>query len=206
MQQRSSEIRVRNSGSSSWGAADECRLHAATLGNPGQKPAVPATPAEIREMLANLPQKVLDRLNVIACRVGGDFGMTVSVGRPGEGSFFDCTTCKITLDPVHILLDPDIAQFVAAHEGSHRALSRSPAELGYTDEQIKTLYSQIGYGYLQNVMEDADVNDWTAETFPGVKNSANKTYDQQFAEGGGAMTTPVTFPLFLDPGEKRVLL
>jgi len=114
--------------------------------------------------------------------VGGDFRMEVKLGEPGRGSFFNPEDGSITLDPLHIKENPELAKFVAAHEGSHRAISPSPKELGLSQEQIRKLYSQIGFGYLQNVIEDPAVNDWMRKRFPGLQEYTKKIYDDQFKE------------------------
>jgi len=129
-------------------------------------------------------------LKIIAQRVGGDFRMEVKLGEPGGGSFFNHEDGSITFDPLHIKENPDQAKFVAGHEGSHRAITPHPKELRLPPEKIKELYSQIGFGYLQNVIEDPAVNDWMGERFPGLKPYIEETYDQQFKEENAVLGTP----------------
>ena len=123
-------------------------------------------------------------LKIIAQRVGGDFRMEVKLGEPGGGSFFNPEDCSITFDPLHIKENPELAIFTAGHEGAHRAITLHPRELGLSQEKIRELYSQIGFGYIQNVIEDPAVNDWMTEKFPGLKEYTQKTYDEELKEEG----------------------
>ena len=130
------------------------------------------------------------RLETVAKVIGGDYGMKVSIGKPGEGSYFNPREATIQFDPLYIKEDPEKAIFVAGHEGSHRAVSRSPQELGMKEEKIKELYSKLGFGYFQNVIEDAAVNDWLKEKFPGMKPYKEKFYDKAFEEENAPIVTP----------------
>ena len=93
---------------------------------------------------ALVPFETYTELQLIAQRIGGDFNMQVEIGVAGEGSFFDTVKCKITLDPLHILKEPGMARFVAGHEGSHRAITLSPYDLGLSEQITQELYNQIG--------------------------------------------------------------
>jgi len=135
-------------------------------------------------------KKDWETLKIIAQRMGGDFRMEVKLGKPGGGSFFNPEDGSITFDPLHIKENPEQAKFVAGHEGSHRAITPHPKELGLSQEEIRELYSQIGFGYLQNAIEDPAVNDWMEERFPGLKPYIEKTYDQQFKEENVVLSTP----------------
>jgi hypothetical protein len=129
-------------------------------------------------------------LKIISQRVGGDFRMEVKLGKPGGGSFFNPEDGSITFDPLHIKENPELAKFVAGHEGSHRAITLHPKELGLSPEKIRELYSQIGFGYLQNVIEDPAVNTWMGERFPGLKLYTEKVYNEQFKEENAVLSTP----------------
>jgi len=137
-----------------------------------------------------IPEKDWQTLEIIAKRVGGDFGMEVKLGRPGSGSFFNPEDNSITFDPLHIRDKVEQAKFVAGHEGSHRAITLHPQELGFSQEKIRELYSQIAFGYLQNVIEDPAVNDWMTERFPGLKPYTEETYDKQLKEENAVLSTP----------------
>lgn len=137
-------------------------------------------------------EKEWKTLEIIAQVVGGDFGMKIIKGKAGEGSFFDPEKATITLDPLHIESNPELAKFVAGHEGSHRAITPNPKELGLSSEKIKDLYSQIGFGFLQNVIEDPAVNDWLGVSFPGLRDYVRSHYDKEFAEDGVVLSTPET--------------
>lgn len=137
-----------------------------------------------------IPEEELSTLRIIAQRVGGDFGMEVKTGKPGGGSFFNPENHSITFDPLHIKGKLEQAKFVAGHEGSHRAITLHPKELGLSQERIMDLYSQIGFGYLQNAIEDPAVNEWMGSRFLGLKPYIKKTYDEQFKEENSVLSTP----------------
>ena len=147
-------------------------------------------PTEEKLKKIEVPEKEWKILEIIAKRIGGDFGMKIKLGEPGGGSFFIPEDCSITFDPLHIRESPEIAKFVAGHEGAHRAITPGPKELGLTEEKIRELYSQIGFGYLQNVIEDPAVNDWMRERFPGLNEYVEKIYEKQFKEEGAISVTP----------------
>jgi len=150
---------------------------------------------EKEEPAEEIPEKIeipeeLETLKIIAQRVGGDFGMKVELGEPGGGSFFNPEGNSITFDPLHIRDNIEQAKFVAGHEGSHRAITPGPREMGLSLEDVRKLYSKIGFGYLQNVIEDPAVNDWMKKRFPGLEEYVKKTYDEQLGEEGAVLSTP----------------
>ena len=137
-----------------------------------------------------IPEKEWKTLKIIAQRVGGDFGMEVKLGKPGKGSFFNPEDCSITFDPLHIKENPEKAKFIAGHEGAHRRITLHPKELGLSQKEIEELYSQIGFGYLQNSIEDPAVNTWMEKRFPGLKPYVEKIYDEQLKEENVVLSTP----------------
>lgn len=137
-----------------------------------------------------IPKEDWQTLETIAKRVGGDFGMEIKLGEPGKGSFFNPEDTSITLDPLYIKEKPEQAKFIAGHEGSHRAITPSPKEIGLSPDQIKKYYSQIGFGYLQNVIEDPAVNDWMRRRFPGLNKNTKEMYDEQLKEENAVLSTP----------------
>lgn len=145
---------------------------------------------EKKEVAIEISKEEWQILEIIAKRVGGDFGMEVRLGKAGGGSFFDPRDSSITFDPLHIRDNIEQAKFIAGHEGSHRAITPGPEEIGLLSEEIKKFYSQIGFGYLQNVIEDAAVNDWMRKRFPGLEPYITKTYDEQFKEENAVLSTP----------------
>jgi len=147
-----------------------------------------------------IPENDWQTLKIIAQRVGGDFKMKVKLGEPGGGSFFDPMDGSITFDPLHIKENPELAKFVAGHEGSHRAITSNSKELGLPPEKIDELYSQIGFGYLQNVIEDPAVNDWMVKRFPGLKEYVKKIYDEQLKEENVVLSTPEVRKIALQLG------
>lgn len=163
----------------------ELRQH--SVGTQGGTSGIGFEPDDPRNLI---PFETLSELQIIAQRIGGDFDMSVEIGKAGGGSYFDTVKCKITLDPLHILKDPGMARFVAFHEGSHRAITLSPEELGLSEEQIESLYKQIGFGYIQNVIEDGGVNDWGVNTAPGMEEDTRNVYDKQFADPKAILSSP----------------
>lgn len=134
--------------------------------------------------------KILKKLELIAQRVGSDFGMKVEIGKAGGGSFFNPKDNSIVFDPEHILNDEDSAKFTAAHEGAHRAISKHPQEMGLALEKMRELYSKVGFGFIQNAIEDPAVNNWFQKKLPGLKDCVKKNYDEQFKEDGSVLSTP----------------
>ncbi|MFH8087063.1 MAG: VWA domain-containing protein [Candidatus Aenigmatarchaeota archaeon] len=142
------------------------------------------------EVKIEISKEEWETLKIIAQRVGGDFGMEIKIGKPGQGSFFNPKDPSITLDPLNIKENPEQAKFIAAHEGAHRAITPDPKEIGLSEEQIKKYYSQIGFRSLQNYIEDPAVNNWMGERFPGLKEYIKKVYDEQLKEEGAVLFTP----------------
>lgn len=135
-------------------------------------------------------QKVFNELSTIAQIVGGDFGMQVKIGEVGRGSYYDPTTVSITMDPDHLIRNPNEAKFVIAHEGGHRAITRSPLQLGVSKEIVNELYSKPGFGFIQNAIEDPADNDWFSKKFPGLKSYTKEVYDKQFADENATLLSP----------------
>lgn len=139
-----------------------------------------------------ISNKEFQSLETIAKIVGGDFGMQVKVGETGKGSFFNPDECSITFDPSHINENLAQARFVAGHEGSHRAISISPTKMGLPARKVAELYSQTGFGFLQNSIEDPAVNDWLSRKFPGLKSDIKENYDGNFMQENVVLGTPET--------------
>lgn len=148
------------------------------------------SPRKTAQVAIEISSEEIRALETVAQTVGGDFAMVVKIGKPGEGSFFDPKKVEITLDPLHVKENPSLAKFVAGHEGAHRAITPMPHELGITKEEISELYGQIGFGYLQNIIEDPAVNDWLRRRFPGMAYHVGRMYDEQFREENAVLSTP----------------
>ncbi len=145
--------------------------------------------AEIPEFYG-IPEEQWHALEMIAQRIGGDYDMQVKCGNPGEGSFFDPNDRSITLDPLHVRRDFSFAKFVAGHEGSHRAITLGPTELGIPDAAAQEWYSQVGFAYLHNIIEDPAVNDWMRKRHPGIDTDVKQIYDEQFKNENEVLSTP----------------
>jgi hypothetical protein len=134
--------------------------------------------------------KAFEEVSTIAQIVGGDFGMSVKLGDTGRGSFFNPEDISITIDPEHLIKNLSEAKFVVAHEGGHRAITRSPIQLGLSREKMGNLYSKPGFGFIQNAIEDPADNDWFSDKFPGLKSYVNEVYDEQFSDENATLSTP----------------
>ncbi len=142
------------------------------------------------EVKVEISKEDWQTLEIIAQRVGGDFGMKVKLGEPGEGSFFDLEEeHSIIFDPLDIKGNPEQAKFVAGHEGAHRAITLKPREIGLSSKKIEELYSQIGFSYLQNSIEDPAVNDWLRKRFPGLDPYVEQVYNKQLKKENAVLST-----------------
>jgi len=144
-----------------------------------------------------IPEKEWKTLEIIAKRVSGDFGMKVKLGPPFLEEFNPLTGKKekipysafeniedrsITFNPLFILENPEKAKRIAAHEGSHRAITRGEHEIGLPRKQITKLSSPeyIGFHSFRNIgLEDPRVNNWDTKKFPGLIELNKKVYDKQ---------------------------
>jgi len=126
--------------------------------------------------------RIKRQLETIAERVGGDFGMKIEIGKAGEGSFFNASENKIVFDPLHVKESPKQAQFVAAHEGGHRAITRGPHEIGLKNEKINEVYSQLGFAFGNNCAEDPADNNWFIKKFEGLKPITKEVYNKMLEE------------------------
>jgi len=158
------------------------------------QPAVPDNgkkelPPELKEKVARAEGK----LATLAQVVGGDFGMKVRFGELGGGSFYRPDTAEITLDP-NILVEGKewLAEFVAGHEGGHRAITRSLEQVGVPEEKALELYGRTGFGYLGNCLEDCADNDWVGGIFSRFKEFSDKNYQETFSRPDAVMATPET--------------
>jgi hypothetical protein len=139
-----------------------------------------------------VPQEAIDRLSAIARMVGGDWGMKVEIGNPGEGSLFDESRNRIQLDPLHIA-DPErmrMSEFVSAHEGGHRAISRGPNAIGLVREKRDELYRKVGFGFGANSLEDPADNNWWSRKYEGLAPTVAEVYDEQFSKDAAVLGTP----------------
>ncbi len=129
-------------------------------------------------------EDILNELAAVACKVGGDFGMTVEMGKPGSGTCFNCVRNAVIFDPLQLEESPEAAIFIAGHEGAHRAITRSPFQLFRKRSEAEKIYSRLGMHTLLNSTEDAAVNDWLAGRYPGIRERMRSVYDD-FAAGEG---------------------
>jgi len=132
-----------------------------------------------------------ERLAIIAQVVGSDFKMSVKFGESGGGSFFNPESVSITLDPSIIFEGKEhLAEFIAGHEGGHRAITRSLGQIGVKKAKVLELYDKIGYGYSDNCHEDCANNDWVARVFERFKEFSDSYYQKIFQTENAPIVTP----------------
>lgn len=147
-----------------------------------------------------IPEEEWKTLQLIAQRVGGDFDMQVKLGPPfleqvnpltGQKeqipyvAFEDPVERSITINPFFIKENPRQAKRVAAHEGSHRAITRGYHEIGLPEQTIRFLESMeyLGFHSFSNIgLEDPRVNNWDTEKFPGLVELNREVYDEQLKQ------------------------
>ncbi|MCB0351921.1 MAG: VWA domain-containing protein [Bdellovibrionales bacterium] len=122
-------------------------------------------------------------LQIVAQQIAGDLGLEVTVGEPGQGSFFSFDPPLITLDPLQILADPERAKFVAGHEGAHRRFSPSPYDVFESRGEVDELYSQPGFHATLNTIEDCAVNDGMSREVVGMRDYTTQNYAKADHEG-----------------------
>lgn len=150
----------------------------------------PPTSAENLELPKKIKQAE-DRLEVLAQVIGADFGLKTRFGKLGGGSFFNPEGNSITLDPQILLENKEyLAEFVAGHEGGHRAITRGLEQTGMSREKAAELYNKIGFGYLSNCLEDCADNSWVGKAFAKFREDSDKVYAEQFKSENAVMTTP----------------
>lgn len=128
-------------------------------------------------------------LQIIAQQIAGDLGLEIAIGEPGKGSFFSFTPPRITLDPIQVAQDPDLAKFIAGHEGAHRRFSPSPFDIMSCDAEVEELFSQPGFHATQNTIEDCAVNDGMSREVVGMQKYTTAYYAKA-EKNGLQISTP----------------
>ena len=168
-------------------------------------------PAKKEPSIKAILEERLEIVAKVARTMAGIPDMPVNYGAPLGGSYCDTQAKTTTFDPVQVLEDLGFAKFVAGHEGAHAAITLSPIELGLSTEVADSLYSQIGFGYIQNVHEDGTVNDWQAQTCPALEPEVVRAYDKMFKSPDAVLSTPEVdalaqqmgrYPLFAQYGSE----
>ncbi len=160
------------------------------------------------EVKIEIPKEEWEILEIIAKRVGGDFGMKVEQGPPylkeinpltGQEekipyvAFENVAERSITFNPLFVKENPRKAKRIAAHEGSHRAITRGEHEIGLSKEQVKKLSSSeyIGFHSFRNIgLEDPRVNNWDTRKFPALIELNKELYDEQLKEENAQFIAP----------------
>ena len=132
----------------------------------------------------------LEELKAIARSVGGDAGLEVTLGQPGDGSYCqyggpaslrtDRVNRSIFIDPLHLLEEGN--KFIIAHEGMHAYVTRSAFDSSVHTAlkhacDVQALYKEVGFASLLNYLEDCGGNTWLTTTYPAFEESEQKFYD-----------------------------
>lgn len=113
-------------------------------------------------------QKILSSL---AYFIGKDFQIPVELNDPGKGWHWDFKENKIGIDPKDLLEKPeDYLRFVISHEGGHRRISR-------TEFIPFEIWSQPGFSFMMNAVEDPRDNNFVAENYPKFKEQMDLAYE-----------------------------
>jgi len=155
-----------------------------------------------------IPEKEWKTLEIIAKRVGGDFGVKVKQGPPflekfnpltGKiervyyEAFEDPSTKEITINPLIVRENPKLAKRHAGHEGEHAAIDRGYHEIGLSEEQIEKLLSPeyLGYSSFENIaLKDPRADTWGGKKFPGLKELHNEKWDKDLSRENALFIAP----------------
>ena len=183
------------------------RIYQSSQNEPEGSPKLPdAINEKVKEIEGKygkpLPEVLKDREEVlerIAKMVGSDFGMKVQFGQVGGGSYFVPEDPQIPrdqwnsikLDPLTLLEAEGTDEFVAAHEGAHRAITRTIEQVALKPKhEIAKFSEKVGRSYIFNALEDPAVNDWVRSLYPRIGGVMDAAYDTQFEKEGAVMSTP----------------
>lgn len=110
-------------------------------------------------------------LSSLAYFIGKDFEIPVELNSPGAGWHWDFKANKIRIDPKDLLEKPlDYLRFVISHEGGHRRISR-------TDFIPPETWSQPGFSFMMNAIEDPRDNNFVAENYPKFREQMDLAYN-----------------------------
>lgn len=159
--------------------------------------------AEIEAKYGRPIGEVLDAreqiLGTIARMLGGDFGMRVSFGEPGSGDRFTGESPEIPksewnqiiLDPLGLLKEEGWDESTAAHEGGHRAITKTLEQVGLkTKRELDGFASRIGWAGIHNTLEEPAVNDWVSSIYPRIAEILDKDHDRMFERDGEIISSP----------------
>lgn len=124
-------------------------------------------------------KEIEKKVKLISQTIGLDFDMNVKIGEAGKGSFYNFKENSIMIDPTAKSIE-----FVAAHEGSHRALSKAVDSLkvlkSEENEKQEMLKNQkkTGWHFVFNSLEDVAVNDWVCKNFPKFEDLSKDQYSE----------------------------
>lgn len=125
-----------------------------------------------------ISEQLRRKAEIIALFMGGDYNMTVGVGPYGSGWHWDFVKNHVNMDAKDLLEESeDVVKGVAAHEGNHKLASRP--------EHVKDLWTEPGFAFGLNAVEDPRVNQAGSHFRPGSKDWIRTYIERDLGEGGG---------------------
>lgn len=117
---------------------------------------------EIAPQKYEITNEMRRKAGIIALIMGGDYNMTVGVGPWGSGWSWDFVHNHVNMDARDLATEPeDVVKGVAAHEGSHRLVSRT--------ENVMSMWQEPGFSYGFNAVEDPRANEGGMHFNPGTR-------------------------------------
>ena len=110
-------------------------------------------------------------LSSLAYYIGKDFEIPVRLNEPGKGWHWNFADNEIKIDPKDLLEKPfEYLSFVICHEGGHRRISR-------TEFIPMEIWSQPGFSFLMNAIEDPRDNNFVAENYHKFRSQMELAYE-----------------------------
>lgn len=123
-------------------------------------------------------EQIRRRAEAIALFMGGDYNMTVGVGPWGSGWHWDFVKNHVNMDAKDLATQPeDVVKGIAAHEGNHKAVSRT--------DSIMDMWQEPGFSFGFNAVEDPRANEGGMKFMPGTKKWIKAYIERDLSSGGG---------------------
>jgi uncharacterized protein YegL len=125
-----------------------------------------------------ISEQIKRRAEAVALFMGGDYDMTVGVGPWGSGWHWDFVKNHVNMDAKDLATESeDVIRGVAAHEGGHKAVSRT--------ESLMDLWQEPGFSFGFNAVEDPRANEGDIHFMPGSRKWIKAYIERDLAPGGG---------------------
>lgn len=130
------------------------------------------------QKLPEVDEQIRRRAEAIALFMGGDYDMTVGVGPWGSGWHWDFVKNHVNMDAKDLATQPeDVVKGIAAHEGNHKAVSRT--------DSIMDLWQEPGFSFGFNAVEDPRANEGGIHFMPGTRKWIRSYIERDLSPGGG---------------------